>query len=272
MLSPRNTAATPALLKAALCAVSAALLWVGCEDQVAGTSVGTGNPTEIQVSFRDDSDMAVAVTGTLDVYASTQIPVSGYRPAPLISIPLASVNRASIKVAAFKALADSLWPKGSQDNGKYLFNLVVKGDTRGAVLRGFSFRKSNSDFLLRVEDGKVSVDAGGAAAIKGAVHPMVAFGGTVDTTTFSEVLDYHIFLYGTGFTAKIEHGSFSLPKMPDGNYDAFLLPLPHKDQQTSGNDSTVVFSTTASLSAGSSTVGRGAVHDRVRLPDSLIVP
>ena len=58
--------------KLALCGLAVAFALARCETQVAGTSVGTGNPTEIQVSFKNDSG-SMAVTGTLNVYASTQI-------------------------------------------------------------------------------------------------------------------------------------------------------------------------------------------------------
>jgi hypothetical protein len=70
----------------------------------------------------------------------------------------------------------------------------------------------------------------------------------------------------------VVNGEYSLPKVPDGSYQGFLLILPRKDHLIAGTDSTDVFATTASLSTGSAVIGKGTVHGRVPLPDSLIVP
>lgn len=253
----------------ALAGVAAALALAGCEEQVAGTSVGTGNPTEIQVSFRDDADAAVALTGTLKVYASTQVTVQGYRPEPLISIPVEG-SGATLKAGDFAALHDSLWPAGSAQGAARKFNVVVLGADMGGVLSGFAYLKDKGAFELRAEDTKPAWDASGkSASIRGRIKGLVEFTGGVDTTTFSSALDYHMFMYGTGFTTPIVSGRFTFPKLPDGRYQAFILSQPKKDHQASGVDSATVFTTSAVLSAGKTDVARGAIHERVLLPDSL---
>jgi hypothetical protein len=91
----------------------------------------------------------------------------------------------------------------------------------------------------------------------------------VDTTTFSLIHNYHLFLYGTGYASKLSHGAFLLPKVPMEKHEGFLLALPKKDQLFQGIDSTPVFSLTGSLEAGVSNPVQGPVHELVLLPDSL---
>lgn len=254
--------------KTALCLGAVAIVVVCCDDQVAGTSVGTGNPTEIQVSFRNDSDAAVALTGSIRVYASTQIPVGGFLPAPLLTIPVDGGNHAGLKADAFKSLADSNWPKGSIENGIYKFNLVVTGQTSGTVLHGFSLNKIKGEFQLRPQDSALVVHEN-VATIKGGLAPLITLSGNVDTTTFNAKWYYHLFIYGTGFTAKIEHGEFAIENIPTGQYISHLLLVPSKDAGQSGVDSSDIFSLGTPIGIGVDTIRVGTKHDRVPLPDSL---
>lgn len=260
----------PSPWKTALCGLAFVLALSHCDDQVAGTSVGTGNPTEIEIAFKDDAGNA-PITGNLSVYASTQIPVEGYAPEPLLTVDVAGASQATLKASAFAALADSLWPKGSKNDSECFFNVVVTGANSGAVLKGFAWRKADTSFGLRAADEKVNAGVT-KASVMGLLAPLVAFQGTVDTTSFSLVHDYHIFIYGTGYKAKIEHGVFSLPKLPDQKYDGFLIMLPQKDHLSFGVDSTSVFSLTSTLDSGSSNVAKGATIEKVLLPDSLRIP
>lgn len=266
-LSPRRNLST-----AALCAVVAALALAGCEDRVAGTSVGTGNPTEIQVSFRDDADAAVSLTGTMKIYASTQVTVSGYDPDPLFSIPVPASSKAALKAGDFASLHDSLWPAGSVQADARKFNVVILGGDHGGVLTGFAYLKDKGAFELRAEDTKPVWDASGrSAAIRGRIKSLVEFKGAIDTTKLSGSLDYQLFMYGTGFTAPVLGGTFSFPKLPEGQYQAFLISQPKKDQQSAGSDSATIFTTSALLTAGNTDLAKGAIHERVLLPDSLRV-
>ena len=267
---PRHASVTkPPLWMVAFGLIASVLMLACCEDQVAGTSVGTGNPTEIQVSFRDDSDRAVSLTGALRIYASTQVPVSGYRPEPLLTVPLSGSVSASLKPVHFSGLTDSLWPQGSISEGVLWFNVVILGADRGAILSGLGYRKATADFIVKAQT-EVSLGQTGIATRRLRVAPLVAFRGSVDTAAFSPALDYHLFLYGTGFTAKVNHGAFEIPGMPDGSYQAFLLSLPKPDGTSSGGDSATVFETSAALQAVGSQLSRGTIHARIALPDSLL--
>ena len=259
----------PKAWKAALGGLAGALVLACCADRVAGTSVGTGNPTEIEVAFQDDTGAPLSISGDLSVYASTQIPVEGYAPEPLVKRTVSGSDRATLDARDFKDLADSLWPKGSRNGNQYAFNVVVTGENRGAIVRGLTWRKDLNKFVLREQDAKID-EGVRKASIKGPLVPLVAFEGTVDTVNFSKYLDYHLFVYGTGYVAKVENGEFKLPVLPNQKYEGFLLGLPKANQPASGDDSTSVFALTTSLDSGISSLVKGELHERVLLPDSLI--
>lgn len=260
------------LPKVAACLAAAVLALTSCEDRVAGTSVGTGNPTEIQLGFRDSSGSA-ALSGRVSVYAATQIPVEGYRPEPLLEYELKDAAYATLKAADFAALPDTVWDERSLANGVRSFNVVVSGASQGSILAGFGFDKVNGGFVLRQEDGEATWNPGhDGVVLKDSLRALVELKGTIDTAIMSRYKDYHLFLYGTGFASKIEGGTYSFHGVPDGTYNAFLISLPHRDQQGSSTDTTDIFSTTAPLSTESPTLSMGELHDRVRLPDSLITP
>jgi hypothetical protein len=260
------------LRKTAVCAAFALLALAGCDERIAGTSVGTGNPTEIQLGFRDATGSA-AVSGRVSVYASTQIPVEGYRPDPLLEYEVHDAASATLKAADFAALPESVWAKGSVDKGIHSFNVVVAGASQGSVLAGFGFDKAKGKFVLRPEDDGAVWDAEGErAAVKDSMRALVELKGTLDTTTVNRYKDYHLFLYGTGFTSKVDKGSFALPRVPDGTYHAYLISLPQESGPQSGTDSTDIFTTTGLLSTTTPDLSRGELYSRVRLPDSLIAP
>lgn len=261
----------PTALSTAVSATFALLALAGCEDRVAGTSVGTGNPTEIQVGFKDGTGSA-ALTGRVSVYASTQIPVEGYRPEPLLKYDLQDAGYATLKAADLAALPESLWARGSVENGIHEFNVIFTGATRGSVLTGFGFDKAKGAFVLRPGDA-AAVWSGDRdlARVKDSLRTLVEMSGTMDTAGLSRYYDNHLFLYGTGFSATVVNGSFTFRGVPENKYAAFLIALPNKDHQASGMDSTDVFSTNSVVSVEPVSLSRSDPFERVRLPDSLIV-
>jgi hypothetical protein len=255
--------------RTALCGLAAVLALSCCDFMVAGTSVGTGNPTEISVAFKNDSDASAPVTGTLSVYASTQIPVPGFSPAPLLTVPLDRSLQASLNSDDFQSVPDSLWPKTSVVNGVYKFNMVVSGETQGAILKGFSWRKADKDFVLRAED-KDAVIHDKLATIRGAVSPLVEYKGMItDSANLNKLWDYYLFIYGTGFSAKAENGVFKLPNLPSGKHASNVVLIPIQDHQLSGIDSTNVFGLTEPMDTGKNSITIGSISDIVPLPDSL---
>lgn len=255
--------------KKALSGMACALAIVHCDLQTAGTSVGTGNPTEIQVGFRNDSG-AVAITGTMAVYASTQIPVPGFSPEPLISVPVTGASHAALTADAFKALADTMWPKGSIENGRYNFNVVVTGENRGSIMRGFAFRKDSNDFVLRAEDADAPRD-GGSATVKGAMAPLVEIICTIDSAALGPDKDDYLFLYGTGITSKGKAGRFVFSSLPEGDHQVYLISLPRKGQEGAGmNDSLFVYGLSAGIESGKdNALSYGGIQATVPVPEAL---
>jgi hypothetical protein len=264
--SPRH-GSSPAIQAVAWLA-AAALALAGCDGLLAGTSVGTGNPTEIQVAFRDSTGAPVAVTGSLQVYASTQIPVPGFAPNPLLTVDVAGASSASLKAEAFRGLADSLWPKGSIDSGARKFNVVLIGRKEGFVLSGFRFQKAAEGFSPRAEDDKAAW-TGVKAVINGVVAPLDTLVGSVDTSTFSQNWSYHLFLYGTGFESKIEKGKYRFSGLPRGRYQSDVILLPGTDWTDAPPDSTFVFEMNGIIGAYLDPLTIGPMHETVPLPDSL---
>ncbi len=86
---------------------------------------------------------------------------------------------------------------------------------------------------------------------------------------FSSIAVYHLFIYGTGFTAKGDGGVFTLSKLPKGQHDAYLIVLPGKEHPTSGRDSTSIFSLIGGMNTARDSIYRGPAIDFVELPDSL---
>lgn len=240
-MNPSSRRGPTLALQAVACMAAAALALAGCVERLAGTSVGTGNPTEIQVAFRDSTGAPVAVTGALQVYASTQIPVPGFAPNPLLTVDVAGASSASLKAEAFRGLADSLWPKGSIDSGAYAFNVVVAGGTQGAILRGFSFRKDGAAFDQRAQAAGDAIH-GKVAEIEGTVLPLVDVECALDTNNISMNWDNYLFLYGTGYAAKGVKGGFVLHGIPRMRHSVSFISVPGKDTPAGGGtDSLFVY-------------------------------
>ncbi len=270
IIVPSENSRMTTLWQAALCGLAVAFAFPGCDMQTAGTSVGTGNPTEIEVSFKNDSG-SVPITGTMAVYASTQIPVLGFSPEPLITLSVTGSDHASLKANVFASLADTLWPKSSIENGIYHFNVAVIGDSQGTILKGLSFRKSDGCFVLSGADAtapKVEVKG----VLNGNLTPLIVYQGSLDTTKTDPLWDYHLFVYGTGFTSKSEHGRFTIQKLPLGQYECHVLLLPAKEHHLSGVDSAAVYGINTSLEPGNEVLDLGAEQAQVPLPDSLKIP
>jgi hypothetical protein len=212
--------------KVAFCGLAPILALLHCDKLVAGTSVGTGNPTEIAISFKNDSG-SVPVTGSLSVYASTQIPLPGLRTEPLLTVAVSGGTHATLNAESFHGLADSLWPKTSIRDGAYLFNLVISDAKAGAILRGFSYRKSRNDFVPREEDSLASGSI--RMGVTGTLTPLVPVTCTVDDRMLNGLKDHFVFLYGTGYIAQSDSGKFTFPALPKGMHHAYLLSITRED-------------------------------------------
>lgn len=247
--------------------LAAAMGLLQCETRLAGSSVGTGNPTEIEVAFADESG-PISLSGRVEVYAATQIPVPGFSPEPLIRLEVSGEARAYLDAEAFLSLGDSLWPKSSvEGDSAWLFNVVVTGDGQGAVIRGLRFAEKRGGFVLRPED--VAPLEGKAALVEGALKPLVEIRGRMDAGLLNPQMESFLFVYGTGFCARSDSGRFVFPRMPSGEHEAFLISygdtrVPH------GSDVLEVHRLNASIHSGGEThLNPNGIQELVPIPDSL---
>jgi hypothetical protein len=248
--------------------LAAAMGLLQCETRLAGSSVGTGNPTEIEVAFADESG-PISLSGRVEVYAATQITVPGFSPEPLIRLEVSGEGHATLDGEAFLSLDDSLWPMSSvEGDSAWLFNVVVTGNGRGAVIRGLRFAEKRGEFLLRPED--VAPLEGKAALVAGALKPLVEIRGRMDAGDLNPQMESFLFVYGTGFCARGESGRFVFPPMPSEEYDAFLISYWAKGSPFGGSDPLDVFRLDAKIGVESEArLSRNGIQETVPIPDSL---
>jgi len=251
----------------AVAVLAAALGLLQCETRLAGSSVGTGNPTEIEVAFADRAG-PITLSGRVEVFAASQIPVPGFSTEPLIRMNVAGGARVTLNAEAFLALGDSLWPESSLEGDSVRsFNVVATGDSQGAVIAGLRFAKKTGGFLLRPEDGLPK--DGEAAKVIGAVRPLVEIRGRMDAGDLQPGTESFLFVYGTGFYAKGDAGRFVFPRMPSGEYETFLISY-DKGNFPSGSESMDVFRLSGPIGPGDEALlGLSGIQERIPIPDSL---
>lgn len=216
-------------------------------DRVAGSSVTTGNPTEIQVSFTGENG-PVALAGRVEIYAATQVPVPGFRPAPLAR---REVDGKSFTLTAslFEGIADSLWPPGSLEGDSLArFNLAITGGSQGAILRNLAFRLKEGGFTL--EEGIGTEGAGGAVSLKAGLTNLVEYKAFIDPGSLESARHNYLFLLGTGYAAKSDSGKFTFPAIPAGSHPLSFLTLPDRQFNTGKEDTAEVFGVDKPLVAG----------------------
>ncbi len=131
-----------------LCAVALYACLQSSAPVISSTSVTTGNPTGIRIIFRKDS-LPISLNGKVEVFATTQIPVPGYSPDPLLKINLVEASDVEIEESSIQAIPDSLWPaKSIEGDSVRKFNVVISSDSLGSILEGFHFQKNKHGALI----------------------------------------------------------------------------------------------------------------------------
>lgn len=202
---------------------------------LAGTSVGTGNPGKLTVSFTEDGAPS-SFSGTVEVYASTQIPIPPYHPEPLAKFVVLDSSSLEIAFADIDSISDSLWPVRSRKGDSiFLFNLVVKGDSTGAVIQGLVLNR-NMKALQRIES--ISMHGSNLEVLVPLAH-MDTLVTYVPLKTLDSVSHSYMFLYGSGYFAKSDSGRFQFPPMPRQSYELSIIVLPDSARHImGGQDST----------------------------------
>lgn len=258
----------PAKTSLVIAAAVTAALFCNCEMQTAGSSVGTGNPTEIQVAFTGTGGSPQGVTGSMDIYAATQVTVPGFQPEPLAHFDINGDKSHSLLGSDLKGVADSLWPKSSHEGDSILrFNVVVKGDSQGVIIQDLGFRRADATFSVP-DSLKNPSSKDGAVMVWGDLKEMVPFTISMDTAQFDPEQDYFLFLAGTGFHAENEGASFTFGAVPYGVHHASFLQLWKKNHgPASQSDSAYVYSIKSEFNTASpETISVGAISDSVPLP------
>ena len=241
-------------------------LWWRCEMQTAGSSVGTGNPTEIKISFTGGSGPA-ALKGRVDIFAATQIPVPGYRPEPLASIPVDGAMELILRAEILAGIPDSLWPKSSASGDSlYRFNLVVAGDSQGVVLRGLDYRRRSGEFALTAPDLKAKQESGGRWLLDAAMAKLVDAGARIDPEILDPTKKHYLFLAGTNLFALADSGRFEFKSIPEGSYEMSFLSLPLQ-HSVGSRDSADVYGLISKLNTSrSDSIEVGDIIEVVPLP------
>lgn len=240
-------------------------LW-RCDTQVAGSSVTTGNPTEIQVSFTGDGQ-PTALTGWVEVYGATQIPVPGFQPEPLARFQVEDAKDFTLQASDLKAIPDSLWPVGSVEGDSLArFNLVVAGAKEGTILRDLAYRFKAGEFAQPEADEKQVAEK--RARISAEINPMTGYRAFIDLSSFLPNRLSFLFLAGTGYVVESEDGLFAFPGLPEGNHSLSFITLPDEENIFNGEDTATVFATDRPIEAGKvDTLAVTAVQLQVPMPD-----
>jgi hypothetical protein len=258
--SLRNRAAALAL------SLGCGLALLRCDTQVAGSSVTTGNPTEIQVSFTGDGQ-PTALTGRVELYGATQIPVPGFQPEPLASFEVDGKEMFTLKAGDLNGIADSLWALGSKEGDSLVrFNLVVTGEREGAILRDLAYRIKEGEFALQEADSKRVVED--RARIVAKINPMTDYQAIIDPSRLDPDRLLFLFLAGTGYAAESDGGFFAFPSLPEGSHSLSFITLPHDQHVVIGEDTAIVYATDRPVMAGKmDTLAVTAVQFQVPMPD-----
>lgn len=225
-----------------------AVLLCRCDMQTAGSSVGTGNPTEIRLGFTGGDGAPRALTGKVDVYAATQIPLAGFHPEPLASFAAEAATSVTINADALKSVPDSLWPAASREGDSvFRFNVVVTGDKVGAILQGLRYRVKDGEFS-RIDSVMKAGAAADVAEMSSQLAATADYSFFIDPKPFPLGKDTYVFISGTGFVAKSDSGTFLLKSLPGGKYDPSLIFLAQPGQgQTGQQDSVQLYGLSAPL-------------------------
>lgn len=221
-------------------------LFFRCDTMMAGTSAGTGNPTEIQLGFLDSTGPA-PFTGWVDVFAATQIPVPGFRSQPLAHFQVDNAREFVLKGEDLASITDTLWPQSSRDGDSLVrFNVVATGEKTGVILRGFGYRVLSKDFSMAGVDSARKVNEE-RVGVKAALMPLVEAHAKMDPRSLDFKDKNYLFVYGTGISAKVDSGSgrFTFARVPKGHHEIAFISIPRKPGI--GNDSIAVYGSVSPL-------------------------
>lgn len=282
----------PVFLLRLACLLTAMACQTSPDEKISSTSISTGNPVGLTIHIEKDSK-PIAFTGTLEIYEANQIPVVGYRPDPLLRMQLENVDSVHLDTSTITTIPASLWldtlyqdsiwsdsawadslGRDTADAHDTLleFNVVLRGDSLGTILKGYGFDTRSRRFVSASGTGKVD----NMGSVHAGLSRLVDYIGRLPPDRISIYRDYYLFILGTGYTAKAVGDAgkgdsllVTLPGLPEGQHDGFLISFPRTDHQGSGIMITDIFSLESPLSTDADALQMGSLYRIVELPDSL---
>lgn len=208
-------------------------------DDIAGTSVGTGNPGKIKVSFKQNG-LPYVFSGRIDIFGSTQIPISGFNPEPLARFKIESTSEILFSADQMKAIPDSAWPRNSViGDSLFRFNLIITEDSMGAIVSGLALNKKGNEFLSVADDSGITYKS--IFEINAPLILMKPLQVWIRPKTLIATRIHFLFIQGTGYFATSDSGKFLFPAMPEKEYLPLYISVPDKGHILTGEDSVLTY-------------------------------
>jgi hypothetical protein len=230
-----------------------ALCCYGCfetkapDNEFTGTSTTSGNPTKIDLGFVDSTG-PTNVTGTIGIYAKTQIPMPEFEPEPLLKFEIKGKRSFILNSSDLSLIADSLWPASSRiGDSIYQFNILVTNDSLGTIMEGFSYNANRSRFNISDSvDHKEKSDS--ITSVSAHLATLVDIPFLMREDFLEPEKEDYAFIPGTKYFVHLENTHPILRKVPRERHTAAFILLWQKNHGPSGStDSTIVYRSNSQL-------------------------
>lgn len=191
---------------------------------IAGTSVSTGNPGSVKVSFKD-GDSQTVFSGRLEIFGATQVPLPDLKPDPLAMFTVNSATSAVLSPESLRTIADSAWPSTSKDGDSvYRFNVVLSDSRRATILRDLAYLRKGGK-VVSLDSLNSTADSNGVLHRDAPLVPLISI-TAVTKGNFAADHDQYLFIMGTGYIAKGDSGKrYSFEGIPSGSHDLKWLTV-----------------------------------------------
>lgn len=191
---------------------------------LAGTSVSTGNPGSVKISFKE-GDSQTVFSGKLEIFGSTQVPLPDLKPGPLAIFIVSDTFNAELSPENLRSIADSAWPPTSKDGDSiYRFNVVASDLRRGTIIRNLSYLKKSGK-IISTDSSKTAVDSNGLQLRDAHLVPLVNV-TAITKGKFLASYDNYLFILGTGYIAIGDSGThYTFTGIPSGIHDLKWLTV-----------------------------------------------
>lgn len=214
----------PAILAALALGVYGCFTTETPKADLAGTSVSTGNPGSVKISFKE-GDSPTVFSGKLEIFGATQVPLPNLKPGPLAIIAVSDTISTVLSPENLRSIADSAWPSKSKDGDSiYRFNVVVSDVRRGAILRNLAYLKKDGK-VVSMDSSRPTADTNAVLDRDASLVPLVSI-TAVTKGEFRSTYDHYLFIMGTGYIAVGDSGTrYTFTGIPSGIHNLNWLPV-----------------------------------------------